>query len=440
VDATRAATATTDERLRELTEFLRIQSISSDGRHGAELEQAAEWLAALVGGARVMQTAGSPIVDGTIPASAPDAPTVVAYGHYDVQAPGDLARWTTPPFEPEVRDGWMYARGVSDDKGNLYALVRAALDLAAAGELPVNVRVLADGEEEVGGTSIVDHVAGVDDRWAAAIIFDAHMVGRRRPAITTSLRGLCGFQLRVVSAEREVHSGLYGSAAANPVHDLQRIAGALLADADAFAVGAVPPTDAERRDWAELPAGDDALRDAGARPADERAGAEFYERVWARPSLTVHSIAAGDPTLHKTSIVAEAHASLSLRLAPGQDAAALARELERRIREACPPHATLELAPWNTSEPARVSPGDPVLVAAFDAIERATGVRPLAIGSGGSIPIASALIRRGTPTILTGFGTAEDNIHSPDERLAVEHFEWAVASARELFRGLRAAA
>src|SRR3954453_11790744 len=207
-------------QLEELFELLRIESISSDGAHPRELREAADWVARLVGDAHVVEGFGNPVVDGLIPASAPNAPTVVAYGHYDVQAPGDPALWDSPAFEPEVRDGWLYARGASDDKGNYWALLRAALDMAAAGELGGNVRVIADGEEEIGGHSVIDYLATLDDRFDAAVIFDSGMIGTDQPAITTALRGLAGFQVRVVSGEKELHSGMFGGAAANAVHDL----------------------------------------------------------------------------------------------------------------------------------------------------------------------------------------------------------------------------
>jgi acetylornithine deacetylase/succinyl-diaminopimelate desuccinylase-like protein len=423
-------------QLEELFELLRIESISSDGAHPQELRAAADWVARLVGDARVIEGFGNPVVDGLIPASAPNAPTVVAYGHYDVQAPGDPALWDSPAFEPEVRDGWLYARGASDDKGNYWTLLRAALDMAAAGELGVNVRVIADGEEEIGGHSVIDYLATLDDRFDAAVIFDGGMASDEVPAVTTALRGLTGFQLRLVANAKELHSGLYGGAAANPVHDLLGVLSAVAGRDDLFAEGAAPVTDEERAGWGTLPSGADMLRSGGATPADDRAAEEFYDRTWGKPSLTVHSIGSGDPTIHKTSIGAEARASLSLRVAPGQDPHALGDLLERRLREACPPHATLELERWPDGEPAYVLPEDPVIASAMAAIERATGAAPVAMRSGGSIPIMAALVARGTPTVLSGFASVDDNIHSPNERMRVRNLEWAVASAREIYRGL----
>src|SRR3954453_15935271 len=215
--------------MRELEELLRIPSMSSDGRHPTELSDAAEWVKRLVGDATISEEFGNPVVDGLIPASSNgEAPTVLAYGHYDVQSPGPEELWDSAAFEPQVRDGWLYARGASDDKGNFYTLLRAALDLATEGQLGVNVRVIADGEEEVGGHSVMDYLAGVEDRFDAAVIFDGAMAASDLPAITNALRGLVGFQLRLVTNDKELPSGLYGGAVANPVHDLITLLAAVI--------------------------------------------------------------------------------------------------------------------------------------------------------------------------------------------------------------------
>jgi acetylornithine deacetylase/succinyl-diaminopimelate desuccinylase-like protein len=422
--------------LDELSELLRIESISSDGAHPAEMLEAAGWIARLVGDARVVEGFGNPLADGLIPASRPDAPTVLAYGHYDVQATGDPALWESPPFEPTVRDGWLYGRGVSDDKGNYWGLLRAALDLAESGELGVNVRVIADGEEEIGGHSVIDYLATLDDHFAAAVIFDGAMADAERPAITTALRGLVGFQVRLISNQRELHSGIFGGAAANPVHDLIAMLSAVAGHDELFAAGVAPVSGSELDGWSRLPSGAEALAQAGATPRDDQAAEEFYQRTWVGPSLSVHSIGCGDPLAIKTSIGAEARASLSLRVAPGQDPDQLAEMLGRLLREACPATARVELTPWPTGSPAYVSPDDPVISCGFDAIERATGTRPLALRSGGSIPVMAALVARGTPTILSGFGSPDDNIHSPNERMRLRNLEWALSGAREIFRSL----
>jgi acetylornithine deacetylase/succinyl-diaminopimelate desuccinylase-like protein len=428
--------AITDANLEQLCELLRIESVSSDGAHPRELRAAADWVADLMGGATVTEEHGNPLVDGLIPASVAGAPTVIAYGHYDVQAPGPDELWDSPPFEPEVRDGWLFGRGVTDDKGNFYAVLRAALDLADAGELGVNVRVLADGEEEIGGHSVIHHLATVEGEFAAALIFDGGMVDAHRPAITTGLRGLAGAQLRLTTGRRELHSGIYSGAAANAVHALHTVLAALLDLPDGFRAGIAPVSAQERGAWSTLPAGADVLAEAGAVPADPGAGEAFYDRTWALPAFTVHSIEAGDARLHKTSIQQEAIASVSLRLAPGQDAEAMSALMERTLRAACPDHCTVEIDMWPPAQPAWIDSDQPVLRAAFDAIERATGARPLATRSGGTIPVAAALVGRGIPTILSGFGTDDDNIHSPNERMELRRLEWATASAREIFIAL----
>ncbi|HET7170552.1 MAG TPA: M20/M25/M40 family metallo-hydrolase [Gaiellales bacterium] len=436
--ASTPSATTTDAALAELSELLRIESVSSDGAHPAELRAAAEWIRELIGGGEITEAHGNPIVDGLIEASKPRAPTVIAYGHYDVQAPGPSDLWTTPPFEPDIRDGYIYGRGTCDDKGNFYALLRAALDLAEAGELGVNVRVLADGEEEVGGHSVIHHLADVEGAFTAAVIFDGGMVNAELPALTTGLRGLVGAQVRVRTGTRELHSGIYGGVAANPVHDLHRVLGSLVELPEAFSEGIAPVSQAEREGWSALAPGAAELERGGVTPSDPAAGDEFYDRTWARPSLSIHSIASGDPTLHKTSIQTEALASVSIRLAPGQNAAALSEVLERTLRDACPAHAELDLEMWPPGEPAWMDPSGPVLQAGFDAIERATGARPLAVRSGGSIPVAAAFAARGIPTVLSGFGVDDDNIHSPNERLEVRRFEWALRSAREIYLALAA--
>jgi acetylornithine deacetylase/succinyl-diaminopimelate desuccinylase-like protein len=422
--------------LQQLYELLRIESVSSDNAHPRELRAAADWVADLIGDATVTEEHGNPLVDGVIPASVAGAPTVITYGHYDVQAVGSLDLWESPPFEPTIRDGWLHCRGVADDKGNFYAVLRAALDLAAAGELGVNVRVLADGEEEIVGQSVFHHLATVEGEFAAALIFDLEMVDRWRPAITTGLRGVVGAQLRLRTGRRELHSGFYGGAAANAVHALHTVLAVLLDLPEGFHAGIAPVSDQERGAWATLRPGADVLDDVGAVPADAGAAAAFYDRTWAQPAFTVHSIHAGDARLQKTSIQQEAIASVSLRLAPGQDAEAMSALMEHTLLAACPDHCTLEIDMWPPTPPVWIDRDQPVLRAAFDAIERATGARPLATRSGGTIPVAAAFAGRGIPTILSGFCTDDDNVHSANERMELRRLEWAMASAREIFIAL----
>src|SRR5512133_1627900 len=226
-----------DQRLLDdLLDWLRIPSISTGGGDPAELERAAAWVVQRVtaagGEARVVPTAGNPLAVGELRAARPDAPTVLVYGHYDVQAIGDAAAWATPPFEPTVSDGRVYARGAADDKGNFLPLLHVACALAAAGELPVNVRVLVEGEEEAGGEAVAEWVRA-DERGAdCAVVFDSGMVDEHTPAITIGLRGLVMLHLQVRTGERDMHSGVYGGSALNALHALHTMLSAVVPGPD----------------------------------------------------------------------------------------------------------------------------------------------------------------------------------------------------------------
>ena len=262
----------------------------------------------------------------------------------------------------------------------------------------MNVRVLADGEEEVGGHSVMHHLADIEGDFTAAVIFDGSMVDANRPAITTGLRGLAGVQLRLTTGTRELHSGLYGGVAANPIHDLHRVLAAVVDLPAGFSEGIAPVARAERDGWSTLAPGARGARERrrSRRPTPPPRTSSTSARGPGPRSPSTRS-ASGDPMLHKTSIQTEARASLSVRLAPGQDAAAMSVLLEQTLRDACPAHAELELEMWPPGEPAWMDPSHPALRVGFDAIERATGVRPLAIRSGGSIPVAAAFTARGIP-------------------------------------------
>jgi acetylornithine deacetylase/succinyl-diaminopimelate desuccinylase-like protein len=436
-----------DEAWREeLAEFIRIPSISADFAHAAEVVRAGEWVRDFIqragGHAELVELGGKHLVLGELRASSePETkPTVLVYGHFDVQPPAPLDEWESDPFELTIRDGWAYARGVADDKGQLWLLLKAAEQLALEGELPVNLRFACDGEEEVGGTTIVDYLGSGAVEADAAVIFDSDMLRPDLPAFNLATRGLIAFELRVRTARRDLHSGLYGGAALNAVHALVTALNALLAGPDGrlpepLRQGITPPTKEELDQWAQLPAGAEELADQGARPLDETAAAEFYVRTWAEPSLDVNGILGGKPGVRNTTISARASAELSIRLAPGQEVAPIAAAAERLLREALPEGAELEVRSVGVP-PGLIRPDEPAVQLGLEAFERAVGVRPLLIRSGGTLPVVPALQARGTPSILTGFSLPESNIHSPNERLPVEHFPLGVATARELFSAL----
>ncbi len=431
----------------ELAEFLRIPSISADSAHAGDVVRAGEWVCDFVRGAGgecdLVDWDGQPLAIGELRASSGRAaPTVLCYGHFDVQPPDPLELWESPPFEPEIRDGYLYGRGTVDDKGQLYMLLAAARELARGGELPVNVRFCCDGEEETGGHSIVEFLAA-DERGAdAAIIFDSGMIRRDVPAFNVATRGLAYFHVRLRTGERDLHSGVFGGAALNAAHALVATLSGLLARdgrlAEALRQGIVAPTEEELAGWRELPSGADELAEQGARPADPRAAEEFYLRTFAEPALDVNGVEAGSPHLQKTVLPVEAVANLSIRLAPGQRVEEIAPALERLLRESAPDGAELDIELWSSSPPGLVPPDAKAIQLGLDAFERALGRRPALVRSGGTLPIVPALASKGIPTIITGFGLPDSQIHSPNERLVAEYVPLGIAAARELYRTLAA--
>jgi acetylornithine deacetylase/succinyl-diaminopimelate desuccinylase-like protein len=427
----------------ELAQFLRIESISADPDRAPEVRQAGEWVCQRVveagGECELVDWNGQPLAVGEVRASrnADRAPTVLCYGHFDVQPADPLELWDSPPFQPEIRDGHLYARGVADDKGQLYMLLAGARELARSGDLPVNVRFACDGEEETGGESIVEFLAA-DERGAdAAVIFDSGMIGPGRPAFDVATRGLTYFHVTVRSGERDLHSGMFGGAALNAGHALIQTLGALLAVdgrlVEPLRQGIVPPTQAERDSWRELPAGADELADQGARPMDPRAAEDFYLRTTSEPALDVNGITSGSAFIQKTVLPVRADANVSIRLAPGQDPDQIADEFERLLRDAAPVGAELEIERMGFSPAAVFDPASSAIELGLRAFERAVGARPALVRIGGTLPIAAALADRGIPTVITGFSLPDAGIHSPNERLRVDYVPLGIAAARALF-------
>jgi acetylornithine deacetylase/succinyl-diaminopimelate desuccinylase-like protein len=423
--------------LEELFEWLRIPSISADPAHEDDVRRAGEWLRDFVraggGDAELVDTSTFPLVIGEIRASneADGAPTVLLYGHFDVQPPAPLDLWESEPFEPELRDGHIYARGAIDDKGNAFLLLKAAELLAAEGALPVNVRIAFDGEEETGGHSIVEFLEA-DERGAdACLIFDSGMPREDVPAFDLGVRGLIYYHLRLETGERDVHSGVFGGAALNAAHALMRTLDAVVSTGDELRAGVTPPTEEERRSWEQLDPGAAVLEEAGARPMDASAANEFYVRTLAGPAVDVHGIAVGEPHLQKTVLPVTAEANVSIRLAPGQDVEEIDAAFQRLLRQAAPEGAGLEIHRWASSSAGLIPPDSPAVRLAQDAFERVLGRRPLLLRTGGTLPIVPALADKGIPTILSGFALPGANMHSPNENLLARYVPLGVAAARE---------
>jgi acetylornithine deacetylase/succinyl-diaminopimelate desuccinylase-like protein len=432
----------------ELAPFLAIPSVSADAAHAADVVAAGTWVCDFVrragGTCELVDWHGQPLAIGELRASenADSAPTVIVYGHFDVQPAAPLELWESEPFVPTARDGWLYARGIADDKGQLYMLLRAAADLAEEGALPVNIRICCDGEEETGGHSIVEFLEADERGGDACVIFDSGYQERGKPAFNIATRGLVYFHLKLRTGLRDLHSGMYGGAALSGVHALIRTLEPLLARdgrlPEPLREGIAPVTDEERAGWATLRNGAAELEEAGARPMDAAAAAEFYERTWTEPTLEVNGVVGGEPVLQKTVLPVAAEANVSIRLAPGQDADTIAATFERLVRETLPEGAELELERWSSAPPGLVAPDTPAIQLGLDAFERALGVRPLLVRSGGTLPIVPALADKGIPTVMTGFSLPDSNIHSPNERIPVEHLSLGIAAARELFLAYRA--
>jgi acetylornithine deacetylase/succinyl-diaminopimelate desuccinylase-like protein len=428
--------------LSDLSEFIAIPSVSADPERKADVRKAADWVCRRIqeagGEAAVELLGGAPLTIGEVRASVDphSAPTVLIYGHFDVQPVDPLDLWQTDPFRLDVRDGWIYGRGTADDKGQLFMLLEAVRRLAADGTLPVNVRFACEGEEEIEGQNIIDWIAA-DRRGAdVCLIFDSSMFDRQTPAIGVGCRGLLYFHIHVRTGDRDLHSGQFGGAALNAGHALMQTLSAVMPRngrlPEPLRAGTELPTTKQLNAVEDRFPGERLLNDRGASPADPTASDEFYLRTTAEPSIDVNGIAVGSPFLVKTVLPVVADANVSIRLAWRQDPATIAASFERMLREALPAGASLDVSLLGKSGATFQDPGARVIGLAQDAMEEVLGVRPLLFRGGGSLPVFPAMVDRGIPTIVTGFDLPEGNIHSPNERLSLELLPVGVATARAL--------
>jgi acetylornithine deacetylase/succinyl-diaminopimelate desuccinylase-like protein len=415
----------------ELMEFLRFPSVSADPARAQGVRRCADWIAEHLrsiglDGVRVVETAGHPFVHAEW-RQAPDRPTLLIYGHYDVQPPGPLERWSFPPFEPSIRGRDLFGRGASDDKGQLFAHVKAIESyLRASGRLPVNVRCVFDGEEEVGSPGLVRLLRARPKDLAAdvAVVSDTRFLGPGRPAITHSLRGLLGFELTIRGVARELHAGHFGGTVRNPlevfcdiVAGLHDGRGRVAVDGfyDLVRTGLRTPPTLGGRDLTEP----EILRPAGIHDGWGEPGFSTYERATIRPALTVSSVGDGSSGRRVSArIPAAVSASLDVRLVPDQTPVEVERLLRRHVASAAPPSVGASLRTTIRVPPVVVDPRDPAVRAASRAYVRGFGVAPAIVRSGGSIPVVSAIHRSlGIPVVLMGFGLPDDNVHAPNEKL-----------------------
>ena len=426
----------------ELEDWLRIPSVSTGGGDAEALGRACDWVLERIEGAggaaeRVVVNGSHPMAVGELRAASPDAPTVLSYGHYDVQDPGPADAWQSPPFEPTERDGRLYARGAADDKGNFLPLLHVACELARAGELPVNVRFLVEGEEEVGSESILRYLRDEPPQVDAAIVFDSLMADDQTPAINTGARGLVQGPVEVRTGRRDLHSGLYGGAVLNATHVLMDVLREVVPGPDGrvrdeLRAGTAAPGEAERESWRRLPSGAETIAEAGANEVTPGAADEFWERTGAATSVDVNMLSSGEP---RTVIPSVARAQLSVRLAPGQTAREVAAEAERLLRAAVPDGAELSIE-LDRADPALFDVSAPALKLAAGAFERACGTPPAFVRLGGTLPLLAVLADQGVPTIVSGFALGADAFHAPNESYRLESLRLGELTARELYHSL----
>ena len=427
--------------LDDLAEFLAIPSVSADPGRAADVARAAEWVAEKVralGGVAELREDGRLVV-GEI-AGPSKAPTVLVYGHFDVQPPAPLELWESDPFSAEIRGEWLYARGVADDKGQLWMQLQAIAELLASGPPPVTFRVVCDGEEETGGDAIIRFLVADDGRVDACVVLDGWMKTRNTPEFVVATRGLVALDVEVRTGDRDLHSGHYGGTALNAIHALSQALTALFARdgrlPEPLRRGVTRPADDEVAGWSELPPGADELARVGAHALDASAADEFYERVFVEPSLDVTGILGGKPGLRNTTLVSRAAAGITIRVAPAQDPAVLAAAAEALLRDALPAGASLEVLAADLTPPAVLPRDTEVLALARDAFEGVFGRRPLIVRVGGTLPITAALAARAIPTVMAGLALPDSHTHSPNERMLLETFPLGVAAARETYRAL----
>lgn len=441
-----------DESIRdELNEFLRIPSVSARSEHKGDVARAAMWVATAMRGAglqtEIHETAGHPIVLGQSRDAGAGAPTVLVYGHYDVQPAEPLELWQSPPFEPTVRDGRIYARGSVDDKGQLFLHIKALQALRATrGTLPTNVLFLAEGEEEVGSEHLPAFIEANAERLRcdAVIISDSAMFAPGIPSILSSLRGLAYFQIDVQGPAGDLHSGSYGGAVVNPAMALARIL-ATLHDAD-WRV-AIPGFYDAVREWEPtvreqmraLPFDEGGfLAEVGAPALGGEPGRTTLERIWTRPTCEVNGLLSGyTGEGAKTVLPAKAMAKVSCRLVPDQDPQTIERLLRAHVERVAPSGVKAQVTALHGGRPWRAELTGPLFEAATRALAAAFGREPVITGEGGSIPVVGDFQRiLGAPVLLMGFGLPGENAHAPNEWLSEDNFVRGMRAAAVLYEEL----
>ncbi len=441
-----------DRYLEELKAFLRIPSISTDPAHKQDVLLAAEFVRfqlqqAGLANVELIEGQGNPLVYGEW-LGALGKPTLLLYGHYDVQPPDPLDEWISPPFEPEVRGDNIYARGAADDKGLTLILIKAVEQLLARdGKLPVNVKFLIEGEEEVGGEHIEHYVRTSPGRIQAdaAVICDTEMFAPELPTICVGLRGIVYGELHVQGAGQDLHSGMYGGAAPNPLMAIAEILTKLKgSDGHILVPGfydrVKKPTDKELAAWASLPFDESDYLNNEMKASALTGEQDFtlFERLWSRPTLEVHGIKGGfTGDGAKTVIPAKAMAKVSARLVPDMQPDEAIAQIQAAVAAACPVGVTAEYRCFHGAPPSVVDPDNRYVRAAADAMTEVFGNPTVYTRSGGSIPIVGTFLKHlGIPSVMMGFGLPDDNLHSPNEKLYLPNFFRGIEATMRYFERL----
>ncbi len=429
--------AENDSRImQELFEFLRIPSVSAKSDHNSDVRRAAEWLRDNMEKAglksAIHDTPGHPVVIGEW-RGAPGAPTVLVYGHYDVQPAEPLDLWTSPPFEPTVRDGNIYARGSVDDKGQLFLHVKAIeAHITTRGKLPVNVVLIAEGEEEVGSDNLEEFVEAKKDLLAceAVVISDSAMFGPGQPSILSSLRGLAYFEINVQGPATDLHSGAYGGAVANPALALACILASFHEENGRIAIegfydSVLDWSDKIREEMRGLPFDEERFLDeTGAIALHGEKEFTTLERLWTRPTCEVNGLLSGYiGEGAKTVLPAKAMAKVSCRLVPDQDPRDIVNLMQAHVDRVAPHGVKVSVTYLHGGRPWKAELTGPLYDAARNALATAFDKEPVIVGEGGSIPVVGSFERvLGAPVLLVGFGLPGENAHAPNEWMSEENF------------------
>ena len=433
-----------------LCRLLSIPSVSADPACRGDVRRAAEWIAdelrRLGLASEIVQTPGHPLVYAESP-HVPGAPTVLVYGHYDVQPPEPLEKWTSPPFKPTRRDGNIYARGATDDKGQLLTHVHSAEAwIEVEGRLPVNLKYLIEGEEEVGSENLAKFILENPRRLACdcVVISDGCQFAPGQPAITYSLRGIAYYELRLTGPNRDLHSGSFGGTVTNPANTLAQMLAALVDGQGKIRIpgfydDVVPLADRQVELLASLPFDEKQyMTELGVSALGGESGYTTLQRRWARPTYDVNGLSSGyQGEWAKTIVPAVAVAKFSFRLVPSQDAHKITAGLRSMLADLCPPGIQMELLDYHGSPGVTVPLESPYVKAAARAIEHAFGRPPVFIGEGGSIPIVSTFHETlKADTLLLGWGQDDDNTHSPNEKLSLADFHRGIKASARLWHEL----